>query len=754
MSNVNTMPKTNFMFNAFIRLLALGVALCIGPTCVWAADAATPPTPELVLQLAHGGDVARAVFAGQNRLVTESNDGTLKWWNGQTNELLRTVPARQGMIYALCAAPDGALVVSGGETGGVKVWDARNGNLVRSLLEDSVEISALAFSADGSTLAAVSTNDETNEVVIWDAHNWREQRRFQIVDSTDVLALSADGALVAVGGRQPGKTGVWTTRDNKFLFAFDEQSIGESSNGINALAFLPPRTGDKFPVLATSSYLWGETPHSKIHLWNAATGEHLRVWLQTESVITNIAFSPSGDMLALRQQVNVNTNYNLQLWAVANATDEPLILKATLAVPKVNLGEFTFSPDGQRLASGSDSYQATAYVFDAQNGQLANQITALQNRNPISKVILSRGQLTTIGESSQLWDANKGTNTENAKVSEQKILSPDGQLFAEIYNTEVRIEDAKSGDLLRTLPQIERQQPQFLMFSPDSHILVTCENDFANENSRILLKLWDVQTGKRLQQLEIEGYYSSNHSDTIAFSPDSSALVVGNGTLVQVWDVKTGQMRAALHALVKGRDDGPIVFSPDGRRLAAAVRVAFDDTTASVIKVWDWPSGHLLWQLPDAGERATSLAFSADSSLLASGEKYGDIALWDMASGKLRQKWQGHLGAVNSVAFADDATDARLASGGKDSTAKLWNARNGELLATFQMLRDQWSEDDPEHVTREWIVYTPAGYYRASPQAAPFIRWRLGDELLPASAKTDDFNRPDLVAQALQNNRD
>ena len=271
-----------------------------------------------------------------------------------------------------------------------------------------------------------------------------------------------------------------------------------------------------------------------------------------------------------------------------------------------------------------------------------------------------------------------------------------------------------------------------------------------------ILRLWDVQTGQLLQKLDVP-VFSGRRGDSVAFSLDSSVLVVGGGALVQVWDVKTGRTRTELHAPIKWRSEGPIVFSPDGRRLAAAVRVAPDDTASSVIKVWDWPSGRLLWQLPDAGERATSLAFSADASVLVSGEKQGDIAVWDMATGQLRQKLSGHLGAVNSVAFANDATDSRLASGGADGTGKLWNAKTGELLATFQMLRDEWSGDPQnpgERVLRDWIVSTPAGYYRATPEAAPFIRWRLGDELLPATTDESAFNRPDLVARALQNERD
>ena len=733
------------------RWLALAICLAVGGGSAVALPAKDSPVeevkPELVLQLAHSNDVAHAALAGHDRLLTEGSDGTLKCWDSQTSELLKTVPAHQGIIAALRAAPDGELVASGGETGGVKLWNARDCRWVRSLLQDSAAVSALAFSADGSTLAAIRTGEQTDEVVIWDARTWREQRRFQIAGATGALALSADGALVAVGGAHPGQTGVWETRDDKFRFAFDEQSIGATSNGINALAFVPPRAGDKFPMLATASYLANDTQRSQIHLWNALTGEHLRVLLQTATIVTDFAFSPDGKTLALRQQINGNSD--LQLWDVAGEILNLAVTKHTLSVPNANLGALAFSPDGQRLASGGGrAFRPTTWIFDVQSGQLIREITAMQNYNPISKVALSRGQLTAIGEISQNWDATAGVATDIPKVSEQKILSPDGQLYAEIYNTEVRIEDAKSDKVLQTLGGGAGQQPEFALFSPDSRILVTRESEFQGDIYHALLKLWEVRTGKLLQKLDIAGY-NSRRSDSVAFSPDGAVLAIGGGALLQLWDVKAGRMRAELQPLVKWRSEGPVVFSRDGRHLAAAVRVAPDDVSASAIKVWDWPSGRLLWQLPDAGERAVSLAFSADASLLVSGEKWGDLALWDMATGKLQRKWEAHLSAVSSVAFADDATDSRLASGGADGAAKLWDVKNGELLATFRVLRREQSQDAPERVLYDWIVYTPTGYYRASPQASPFIRWRQDDELLPATTDESAFARPALVQQAL-----
>src|SRR5262249_885123 len=65
----------------------------------------------------------------------------------------------------------------------------------------------------------------------------------------------------------------------------------------------------------------------------------------------------------------------------------------------------------------------------------------------------------------------------------------------------------------------------------------------------------------------------------------------------------------------------------------------------------------------------TSLAFSADGSLLASGSFDGTVRLWDPAAGRERSVLRGHADCVWAVAFAPDG--GRLASGGQDPTVRL-----------------------------------------------------------------------------------
>jgi WD40 repeat protein len=92
-----------------------------------------------------------------------------------------------------------------------------------------------------------------------------------------------------------------------------------------------------------------------------------------------------------------------------------------------------------------------------------------------------------------------------------------------------------------------------------------------------------------------------------------------------------------------------------------------------------------LQTLEGHSDSVNSVAFSHDSTRLASGSNDRTIRIWDAGSGERLQTLEGHSDSVNSVAFSHDST--RLASGSIDRTIRIWDAGSGDCMQILSVNR-------------------------------------------------------------------
>jgi len=78
----------------------------------------------------------------------------------------------------------------------------------------------------------------------------------------------------------------------------------------------------------------------------------------------------------------------------------------------------------------------------------------------------------------------------------------------------------------------------------------------------------------------------------------------------------------------------------------------------------------------------TSLAFSPNGQVLASGSRDNSIALWNPKLRELLLSFNGHSGTIWGLAFSPDGNT--LVSGSVDKTVKLWETNTGKELATLK----------------------------------------------------------------------
>jgi WD40 repeat protein len=445
-----------------------------------------------------------------------------------------------------------------------------------------------------------------------------------------------------------------------------------------------------------------------IKLWDVESRQEINSFKAHDGPVFSVEFSPDGQTLASGGGDN-----KIKLWNVESGRQI-----TTLGEHKQLVHSVKFSLDGKILASGS--FDSAVKLWSVETGQ---QLRSLDERavvvnsvvfSPDGRTLASAADDNTI----RLWSLNSGQQTRSLEGHTGWVyavaFSPDGKTLASgSLDTTVRLWNLET-----------REQPKFLeghntsvrsvAFSPDGKMLASGGDSNA-------IKLWNAETGRLIKSLEskVGDIYS------ITFSPvkKSVALAGNSSSEVILMDLESGQqIKSFSHSGNQDVRSTSVVFSPDGEILASG-------NSRNAISLWHVNSEKRITLEGHEGE-VVSVAFSRDGKTLASGSNDKKIKLWDVKSEREIKTIEGHANSVSSVAFSPN--DRVLASSSSDATIKLWDRGNNELLTTLISLdRD------------EWVVATPKGRFdtNKSLDRVAGLHWVIRTEVLEA-LPLDIFMRP------------
>ena len=569
-------------------------------------------------------------------LAVASSIGT--WlYDSRTGAELNLLTGHTYAATSIAFSPDGQTLATGGDWPDrtIRLWDAATGVLARTLDVSEFSGGSLAFSPDGKTLAGETYN---KKVRLWDVETGARILTLEgHASSITSVAFSPDGRTVA-SGSQDNTVRVWDigTGTQKF-------KLTAHKNNVTDVTFSPDGR-----MLASSSY------DGRVRLWDASTGDLQRSLGWHIGAIYCLAFNSDGRTLASGGEDN-----SVRLWDVMTG-----VLERTIEGHSSWVKSLAFSPDGQTLASGS--WDSTVRLWNAVTGDHKRTIEG--HTGMVWSVAFSPdGHTLASGNGNPFpWAANNHIRILDAMTGDvhrtltaprmpwvQSVaFSPDGLTIASSGGREIHRWDVMTGEQKQALKG-HRDSVDGLAFSSDGQTIATGSDDGT-------VRLWNAESGDLERKLE---GHTAAAVKTVAFSPDGRMLASGGGG-ISLWDVSTGDRLQTLHGHKKWVNS--VSFSPDGRVLASGG----DDTT---VRLWDVSTGEHLFTLEETGSRirsaVLSVDFSPDGRTLVSGN-WRYVYVWDVMTGGLKRVLEGHADWVNGVAFSLDGRT--LASGSEDGTILMW----------------------------------------------------------------------------------
>jgi serine/threonine protein kinase/WD40 repeat protein len=477
-------------------------------------------------------------FSSDSRLFFNScPNGTISVYDlGSGRELKPLSTGRQ--FNRLILNPVNTMLACSSEADSrVEIWDVESSRMIRTL-DCPSGVSAMAWSPDGKRLATACLDCR---IYLWDVATGQRQAilegNYSFIQnvvfnhSENLLASSSFEGMIrlwdAESGRQiashPGDS--WQLQfspDDRQLLGWQNVSHYGSldvaaSQECRQLFVLRDEGFSSSPEFNADGHILAAASDSQVLFWDVFSGKELASF-PLKDCDTHIFYPDGMSMIVIDRHSGVSlrslerTN-NVTSFAYRLGKPRPLY-------PMEGLDESDFSLDGRHLAVTHES-KDESLIFDLQNPSA--QPVVLHPHRRVDHI----------------------------------AISPDGHWAAtgSWHNSLVKIWNASSGELVRTLPMPARTLGTF---SPDGRWLATSTSEY---------QLWEV--GSWLPKgAPVPGHDVPEWNFT-AFSPDGRVMArTLDGHKIQLLETITEKPLATLEApgsIVIGR----FKFSPDGSHLAA-----------------------------------------------------------------------------------------------------------------------------------------------------------------------------------------
>jgi WD40 repeat protein/nucleoside phosphorylase len=534
----------------------------------------------------HGGEVLDcAVTANGRRVVSASRDGTLKVWDAEEGQCVATLTGHKGPVRGCAVAEGGQRALSASADGTLKVWELETRRCVGTLQGHTGWVTGCALTGDGRR-AVSSSRDGTLRV--WDVES---QRCLAILGGGEAeataCAVSHDGRR-ALCSYKDGVLKVWDLEAGQCVF-----TLRGHAESVTDCAL----TADGRRAVSVSH-------DGTLRLWDAETGQELASfnshlgggWCCTVTATGSHAVSASSEGTP-------------KVWDLENRR-----LLTSLEGQARQVGACAVTGDGGRALSAS--WDGLLKVWDTKTGQTVAALPHESTPWVMACAVTADGRRAVSGDwdgTLRVWDVAQSrllvTLTGHSEDVRHCALSLDGRrVFSASSDKTLKVWSVDTGECLATLEGHTDWVNGCAVIGEGQQVLSVSADK--------TMKLWDAGTGKCLATFE--GHQASVNACAVMGEGRRVVSASEDGTL-KVWDVRTRNCLSTLKGHTGGVNGCAVMNG--GRRL---VSVSDDGT----LKVWEVEKHRCL----DTVHGVTGfLCVEAAADLVCAGDRFGNLWLLDAA---------------------------------------------------------------------------------------------------------------------------
>jgi len=582
------------------------------------------------VQVANQGSMVNDVAISPDGDVIASigDDRTIRAWDAETGEKIRTLALETGRFRAIDFSPTSGHLASGSSDGMVRIWSPSKGGDPIRQMKHGPPVAIVRYSPNGKLLLSSGVS---GAVRVWDGAAVSLVAEIPAGRSgAEDARFSPNGEAVAVAGRD-GRVRLWNVGD--------ETIVGELSPNpsIKSLAF-----SDDGQTIATGGF------GGKVRFWSVSGQALHHMHSLLSGQVGDLEFIKGTTLLAI-----LTSDGQLHLYNTANRREIRQLPTHNLAS-----GVLARSDNGELLAVGSgdgsikllevgDLIRPNIFWHDA-------DVRGVDFLPGPARVVAASGE----GEI-QIWDVESGESQHPADATDRQIMTfsaqPQGDLIAAAgVAPRVALWDVESRQVAHEI-DVSKGGVAVVAFSSSGRELA-----IATRLGECFLYKSGDWTKPRFEIPKREVAVP-----TLVFSADDRSLVVAyEDGQVRFFNAENGTPRdRSIHVSASPR---ALAFCESGNVLAIG-------TDGGEIHLHDLISRQTRSIIKGHTGRINALATLPGGTTLVSGGRDQELRLWDTASGELLTTLTGHSRQVFSIAVSPDGET--IASGGLEGDIRIWRTR-------------------------------------------------------------------------------